>query len=512
MKIFHGAFQSHDWDRFDAYAQRVKEFTLRRADEHLAPWTYVQLAILRPHPLPALEILRCLSVTPSLSYLPLFISPTIKTVKLGSCASDNIHVVDSFLSFLANNPRFQSPELKHLVIRGRATTACNVDFSLFSHLQSLDVAGEVDLASLKEIGTLPRLENLVVTISQSVTDLEGDIGFAKLKSLHVTASFSMIKSMIGLADTCDMERVTLVAFCAPASQIRNIPMKTKPMKLKKGKRGKTKVRKSFTSEASSQKTETWASCIAELSSRWSASLMSLTLLPDELTDSKKSIPPGLFSHLPPFSKLERLHLNNCHFKPSNEEIRDVALACPELVELRLSVVDCISRNEVQGEPANPFSPCGNASNPLQITLSPRTPTIEVQGEPANAFNPYGNASNPPQITSSPRTTTIEALWTLAESCRHLKTLEIGLDIDYIPPFYPTAIFSHGLEKLSVGSLELRRPTRQLLNVGRHLFRLFPSLQHLEGHIGYSADDWQQINEIVQTFQDVCMDETKRQNF
>jgi hypothetical protein len=474
------------------YARRVKEFTLKHADNDVAQSLYVQLAQFRPQPFPALEIFRCLSVTPSLSQLSLFISPTIKTVELSGCAADNIHIVDPFLSSLTNNPWFSTTELRHLILRGQATTATTVPFISFRHLQSLDIVGELDLASLKEFGGIPRLENLVVTLSRSVTGVEGDIGFAQLKMLHITATFSLIHAMLELIATVQLERVTLVV-CTPVPVFQRVCDTSTQVEGKSSVKKKKGCKKSVISEKSCPQEalpcDTWASCMAELSSRWSASLISITLCLDKSTDSKKSIPQGfrLFSDVRPFARVEHMHLIDCHFEPSDEEIRELALACPELRELRLSVGGCVRRKDAVE--TRHYCSDLNCCNDERMGLA--------------------------QATSSPHTTTtIEALWALTESCRHLKNLEIGLDLGYIPPFSPTTIFSHGLERLSVGSLESRhgRPSRELLKVGRHLDRLFPHLQCVETHAGYSPDDWKQIYEIIQMYQDVRMDDRKRQGF
>jgi hypothetical protein len=371
----------------------VKEFTLKHADENLAQSTFIQLTQLRPQPFPALEIFRCLSVTPSLSHLSLFISPTIKTVELGGCDSDNIHVVDPFLFSLTSNPWFSSPKLNHLALRGKATTASKIPFALFSHLQSLDIAGEVDLVSLKEIGAIPQLENLVITISHSITRLEGVIGFPRLKSLHVTASFPLMQSMLALVATIYMERVTLVAVCTPAFQrVCDTSIIVKKKMVAKGKKGKKSVTSKKPLQCSSGEetlsSGTWAPCLAKLNSRWSTSLISITLCLDKSKNFKEPIPSGLFADLPPFSKVERMVLIDCGFQSSDEDIRELALALPELRELRLSVVDCVSVNVVQA-----YS-CSDRVFESSSDEDSHSPLVK-----------------PPQKTSSPRTTTIEALGT-----------------------------------------------------------------------------------------------------
>ena len=458
----------------------------------LAPSVYVQLAQLRPQPFPALERFCCPSVTPLLSHLSLFVSPSLKNVELNGCAHDNIHIIDPFLSSLISNPRFSSPHLTHLVLRGDTSTS-QAPFVLFSNLRSLNMGGEVDLATLNQIGTIPQLESLFITVSPSVTVLEGAIGFPRLKTLHITGTSQMMHSVLELVATVQMERVSLVTHSTATKTLKKV---TRILN------GRKRILMEEVEEAVPSP-DLWASCITMLSSRWSASLISITLSVSNLTQPREPILPGLFSDIPPFPKVEHVQLTDCFFQPSDEEIRDLALAFPELRALHLSVVDCVSRGGSEIEVVQTCQ-CGKWHSCPSIDV-----VTDQSGYP-NSDDSIPRAMSP-RPASSLQTTTIEALWALADSCRHLKTLEIGVDLSYIPPFSTSTVFSHGLERLCVGSLggPSRRSSSKLLKVGRHLDRLFPRLQHVVTHEGYSVDDWKEIYEIVQTCQGVRMDDKSR---
>ena len=90
---------------------------------------------------------------------------------------------------------------------------------------------------------------------------------------------------------------------------------------------------------------------------------------------------------------------------------------------------------------------------------------------------------------------------------------VTLDVADIPVSNPLKAIprglSHGLEILSVGNTSPNPNPKEVLDIARHIFALFPNLQEIRTHEGQNKDQWDYIHSLVQVFQGVCLDHAAR---
>ncbi|RDB17292.1 hypothetical protein Hypma_001930 [Hypsizygus marmoreus] len=460
LYVFNEVLQDDHGHRFDLHAARVKQFTL--GSDAVAPSTYVQLAQFRSRPLPALRRLYCglgAMAPEAFVHWPLFVSPNITHIELNGFDLTDAHVIDPFLSSLPTCFKPSDSHLQHLVLCGQFQALSSIRcLARFSKLQSLEISEKINFDTLRELGTLEFLHELKITMPSSPITTEEEMGFRHLQNLYVTGEHSSVRSLLEHISTPWLESVTLVAFCIPVVRLIRTEVRSPTTRL----RGSSRMRPAeptFQTESINEfpAYDWWRPCFRILSSRWSHSLLKISI---SLSPNINSFPDpmelGLFHDIRPFVRLESLNFNNSHFAPNNDEIRALALACPELKDLRLSIGDSVSHSTSRHAPD------------------------------------------------------IEALWALAELCPNLSFLKMGVDALSIPPFLTTKIMSHKLCRLSLGSLpETQLSTDQRMKIGRHLDRLFPWLEDVGTVTGYAADDWKRIWNLVQVYQLVRLDDFNR---
>jgi hypothetical protein len=95
-------------------------------------------------------------------------------------------------------------------------------------------------------------------------------------------------------------------------------------------------------------------------------------------------------------------------------------------------------------------------------------------------------------------------------CPKLEDLQIGLDITCIPHFFNTTVRSHRLAHLSISSHhDTRADSSHLLNVARHMDRLFPYLEKIVPIREHAGDVWREVKRILQVYKMVRLDDSTR---
>ncbi|KIM39363.1 hypothetical protein M413DRAFT_74862, partial [Hebeloma cylindrosporum] len=103
---------------------------------------------------------------------------------------------------------------------------------------------------------------------------------------------------------------------------------------------------------------------------------------------------------------------------------------------------------------------------------------------------------------------------LAESCPSIVSFQSNIiDLQSIPVYPPhegaSDALSHGLEILSVGNASENPNPKDVLNVARHLFILFPYLKEIRTHEGQNQEQWMYIHSLVQLLQTGLLDDAAR---
>jgi len=440
-------------------------FNIKQATEPAEPTvalsTYMRLAQSRPQPLPSLVRLHIEAPCALLEQWPLFASYNLAHLEMAGIKLDHAHIIDPFMSTLAS----LAPVLmESLVLSGQfAWSNALGSFVQFRCLHSLMISDPISAETLRGFGSLPGLNRFDVILTNS--DVPCDVGFPTLETLKIKGTPSVLQSVLdNISTPCLLDlRLTIEVVCVQIQKPVPVTSKMQSLNGKVGrssKSGSGEVQVEVVTAYRYPPDEWWKRWFATLNSRWSYTLNSISISLDRCGTGQSQIPLGLFSGLDPFMKLIRLDFKNSRFSPTADEIRDLASVCPGIKELRLSVADCIPRQELTVNPGGRKVPVG-------------------------------------------------ALQALAEKCPELSFLSIGLDIDSLPPFLPDKVYSHRLRWICVGSAPETRTTASLLKTARHIHRLFPYLEGVQTCPDNSAGDWKQIGEMISAYQDICLDEISR---
>lgn len=437
----------------------------------IASSTYQRLARHRPCLLPSLEDLSCPSALPT--HIPLFslLSPALECLKLGGNQAAYDELIEPALSTITSESEKSRLSLKWLFLHGNSPMNLFSSLYQFSNLLQLSISAEVSIESFKAAGKLVNLENLAITLPAFPEPPVGELGFGNLQTLYIKSPFPSLEWVLREILTPRLSSVSITAVCLlpdlDPTQARLAKKKKRPMVTR------------FPAY------NAFAECFEILNSRWRLSLESITVDQDEsLYPFDNHMPSDLFSRLSCFEKLRNLQFH--HFHPTDTGIHSLALACPNLRKLYLPL-DC----------PNPSDFPGSVSTFPNTTLGDDVGQTDVDDI---------------ELFQSRTATTIVALWSFAELCPSLTHLQIGLDITTctIPPFFDSAVYSHSLIHLSVGSYY------QLTNIGpthtfeiaRHIDRLFPNLE-IESHHGHNSTVWDQIGYAVDAYKKVRLDENTR---
>ena len=103
---------------------------------------------------------------------------------------------------------------------------------------------------------------------------------------------------------------------------------------------------------------------------------------------------------------------------------------------------------------------------------------------------------------------------IAESCPNIISLQTGIiNLESIPAYGPfegaSHALSHGLEILSVGNASENSNQKDILDIARHLFILFPYLKEIRTHEGQNKEQWMYIHSLVQLLQTGRLDDAAR---
>ena len=103
---------------------------------------------------------------------------------------------------------------------------------------------------------------------------------------------------------------------------------------------------------------------------------------------------------------------------------------------------------------------------------------------------------------------------IAESCPNVISLQSSIiDLKGIPAYGPfegaSHALSHGLEILSVGNASENSNPKDILDIARHLFILFPYLKEIRTHAGQNKEQWMYIHSLVQLLQTCRLDDATR---
>ncbi|RDB17293.1 hypothetical protein Hypma_001931 [Hypsizygus marmoreus] len=104
--------------------------------------------------------------------------------------------------------------------------------------------------------------------------------------------------------------------------------------------------------------------------------------------------------------------------------------------------------------------------------------------------------------------TFSALYTLAALCPHIKSIQIPLTFQVIPPLPDPRPASRRLESLFIGCVDAPHTIPDLLIIAHHIDRLFPRLKLLANADG-DIDVWERVWCMIQAFRSVRSEEFNR---
>ncbi|KAF8079351.1 hypothetical protein FPV67DRAFT_1776357 [Lyophyllum atratum] len=425
--LLRGKVEDEDMSRFRSYAQRIRIYSLdTRIQPAIAPFTLTQFTLPL---LPALRHLRCSSYRPLLtSSVPLLLSPTLERFELMNATPDN-RIVGPFLYTL----QIHAPDLKRLVLRGLANAETLDSIVTFHQLRFLELSGSVTLMFFQQIAALPELQSLDVEFgepSPSNASHTPNVIFTKLETLKITG----YSALVGLCFLCMrggcLKEITVV--------LREIASMSTP-----------DVRLSQLGYCQ------WDHCLSTISSRWAATLRSLTLH-SSLSFQTTS---GCFLRSLSKLRLERLHILGWWL--SVRQCEELAPTIPRIKELRIHIICTTNKPEF----------------------------------PWRLFRVF------------------------AQSCRDAILLQMLLarfssDTAFpLPDGDDHSDVAHGLKFLIISSMQTFQfaGLRNTLDVARYLDRLFPHLQIIRGASDVKSPGkfWDDVSDVIQCLQGARRDSERR---
>ncbi|KAF8153358.1 hypothetical protein B0H34DRAFT_800570 [Crassisporium funariophilum] len=171
----HGRVAQSDWERLLAYAHDVTKFVVTDVGAGRAPHipsaTFMRLAQLQKPGfplLPSLTRLVIVAADASISTLYLLVTSTLKTLEVGEIPDSMKDTFHSFLTMLVD----EKPRLEKIILGpGQFAIQSVQAVLLFTHMRHLelnDVMVSFDATFLEQLGSLPKLESLILDARSAV--------------------------------------------------------------------------------------------------------------------------------------------------------------------------------------------------------------------------------------------------------------------------------------------------------------------------------------------------------
>jgi hypothetical protein len=187
-----------------------------------------------------------------------------------------------------------------------------------------------------------------------------------------------------------------------------------------------------------------------------------------------------------------------------------------LTKLYLGQYETYSSNE-----RDTTSPILQFSSIAKILSHPTLELLEVSGWELDSLSiPFSELSPKLKVLHLPvgignKGISLSNLRLVAESCPNIISLQSSIiDLQGIPAYNPlegaSNALSHGLEILSVGNTSVNPNPKDVLDIARHLFILFPYLKEIRTHEGQNEEQWMYIHSLVQLLQTGLLDDAARE--
>ena len=505
-KHIRGVVSKADLDALHCYTRRVGTFILTDSSPDLKGRTiphatFIRLAQLHSPPFfPALKHLRIVDVNASLTHLNLLLSNSLQSIEIYNIHHTQEEVFLSFLITLAD----ECPELSSMKLASPVSTSVWENCLQFRHLHALEldnISTQLDFDLLLTIGkSFPQLEvfSLYARIAKytratnpSDTLLEGEdkiaepqtrIGhgftdaelsalhsdgrdhpglgpvmpslsrwnsseplFLRLERLHMIGSLDLILDLVESISSPCLKEIGLILVRSNRPKFLRDPRRI------------------------DLETPLFAICLEKILSTWGHGLVSVVI--------------GQYEDYPPLD---------------------------------------------YGTPPPPVFPTLPIVLCQKLLFQPMLECLRVFGWTIESFLDYSLYSPPPTPASSSLTSlylqverinqaiSLPDLQFIAKSFPNLVSLQsriVMMDDSDIPVYghskAATFVLSHGLEQLSVGSACLPLSPKEVLDIARYIFGLFPNLEVIETHEGQNENQWNHIHSLIQAFQGVCLDHAAR---
>ena len=169
-----------------------------------------------------------------------------------------------------------------------------------------------------------------------------------------------------------------------------------------------------------------------------------------------------------------------------------------------------------------ISPILQFSSIAKILSLPTLELLEVSGWKLDSLSiPFSELSPKLKVLHLPvgignKGISLSDLRLIAESCPNIVSFQSNIvDLQSIPVYNPgkgaSNALSHGLQILSVGNAWATWNPKDVLDIARHLFILFPYLKEIRTHEGQNKEQWMYIHSLVQLLQTGCLDDAARKN-
>ncbi|CAA7263385.1 unnamed protein product [Cyclocybe aegerita] len=539
-----GAINAEDWNLISHYAKRVRGFTLRDELDKNIPCipieTILRLAQLQ-HPdkplFPSLERLSVVQANSNLSHLPLFLSPSIRTLEIASLSSAS---APSFRSFLTALITMSAQHVQELILGpGRLPEPLLQTFFRFEHVRYLelkDVVDPFDFTLIERVGALSQLEKLVVDArnaqyagrvdppqppapilefgsEESASD-NRDPGssqllhpkFPRLSSISVTGNLMLIGDLLHFLRTAKLHEANLTFVPSAMSTewwMAKVPVPVNPVPLPEKEPLKLPEPKPMPmirhikhckccKKGRAARTQMLEGEEGRDSTPWD---ISPPLWEEKEKCGSGSI-WGLPTHPPPPPP-----------PPIDGEIIDKnfgrlsSLGKESLQSLCVEQVNGDSRYTYPAFPSSAFQSLVHI--PTLLDLSIVGWDIEAVDASLRLLPDTSNlrALSLP-ISELREGISLHTLRYIAENCSSMEHIQCRIDrfLDQPQEFERslTSPLSHGLKVLSVGSNTA--PDQDRLRVAQYLYSLFPVLDELKTRPGFNSEQWEYVLTLLKIYQ------------
>ena len=282
--------------------------------------------------------------------------------------------------------------------------------------------------------------------------------FLRLKRLHVTGELALIKDLVGYTESTALQDIALTLVRSTPPKIVQGWKEVVTYSTVKRKTKSTTTRVRTEDKVVDVETPSFVSAIEEVHTTWKNTLTKLYLGQHE---TYSSLDTDTTSPILQFSSIANI------------------LSHPTLELLKVS---------------------GWKLDSLSIPFSELSPKLKVLHLPVGIGNIGVSLSD---------------LRLIAESCPNITSFQSNItDLKIIPVYDPlegaSNALSHGLEILSVGNASENSNPKDVLDIARHIFILFPYLKEIQTHKGQNEEQWMYIHSLVQLLQTGCLDNAARE--